>query len=390
MLVPLLLGVLLALVVAGVVALLGGEDEGGIQVGAMSISEEQLSELSRETMGESDLRDVPTATHESARADEPGRLEGGVRRFELTARPVRWEYREGQTVAAWGFEGQMPGPTLRANEGERVEITIRNDLPHATTVHWHGMDVPWKEDGVPGITQEAIEPGESYTYEFPATPSGTRWYHTHGSEMGEEASQLDMGLFGAFVVTPKDPPRPAADVDQVLVLDELNVAEGGVNVAMLGGHAGHAGESNVFTINGLAMPSTKELVVRRGDVVRLRFVNASSRSYHPMHLHGHQFSIVALDGNEVEQPVSRNVALLAPGETADVEFVANNPGVWLIHCHDLHHADAGMSMVLRYDGFEPGDDTPAGDKATGDKPAGTKPARAKPAAGHPHGDGDDH
>ena len=154
-----------------------------------------------------------------------------------------------------------------------------------------------------------------------------------------------------FIVTPAKAQR-APDVDETLVLDEWNIGAGGFNAAMLGGHASHGGADNVFTINGRAEPDVRTIEVHTGDLVRLRYVNASSRSYHPMHLHGHQVKIVALDGNPLEHPIMRNVVLLAPGETADVEFVANNPGVWMLHCHDLHHSDAGMMMLVQYAGSE--------------------------------------
>jgi FtsP/CotA-like multicopper oxidase with cupredoxin domain len=119
------------------------------------------------------------------------------------------------------------------------------------------------------------------------------------------------------------------------------------------GHGAHDAAYNVFTVNGKAAPDVPDIVVRRGDRVRLRFVNASTMSYHPMHLHGHQFEVVARDGNSLRVPELRNVVLVAPGETADVEFVADNPGVWMLHCHDLHHADGGMHQLVRYVGYQP-------------------------------------
>lgn len=399
---------LLVAIVFVPVLLGGGEDqeaanEDSVEVAGTRMSRGELRELVRSTMGEDRLEDVPAPSVTSSQRDNAGVVGGGVRRFDLRAQPVRWEYRDGQRVAAWAYDGLVPGPVLRAVEGERVEVTFRNDLPVATTVHWHGVDVPWQQDGVPGLTQEAIEPGDTFTYTFNATPAGTRWYHTHGSEVGDETEQLDMGLSGALVIAPRRGGQ-VATVDRTLVLDEWNVAAGGYNAAMLGGHAGHAGEDNVFTINGKAAPDVEEIVVREGQRVRLRWVNASSRSYHPMHVHGHQFRIVALDGNPVPSPVVRNVVLLAPGETADIEFIADNPGAWAVHCHDLHHADAGMTMLLRYEGIEPVGDGhggtggvagPVEEAGTGaQQPKGAPPARKQPKRAQPpgggHVDGDDH
>lgn len=333
----------------------------GIELAGMKMSRSEVTQMTTQSMGVGDLAEVAEAGLGDASAAKAGTLAGSTRTFTLTAEPVRWEYRDGQRVAAWGYDGQVPGPALHANEGERIRIEFQNDLPVATTVHWHGVDVPWEQDGVPGVTQEAIEPGESYTYEFTATPAGTRWYHTHGGEMGQEATQLDMGLSGALVIAPKAP-RPVAQVDKVLVLDDWSVGQGGYNASMMAGHGGHGGEYNIFTINGRSMPDIPDIVVKEGQTVRLRYVNASTMSIHPMHLHGHQFKITALDGNPVPTPLTRNVNTLNPGETMDIEFVADNPGVWMIHCHELHHADAGMSMLLRYEGFQPVGQKDAGEK----------------------------
>ena len=368
--------VFVAAIVAVAVARSGDSDAkettGGIELAGMKMSANEVKDMTRDSMGEANLADVPEVGPNDAESSKTGTLSGNTRTFVLTAKPIRWEYREGQRVAAWGYDGQIPGPALQAKEGERIRIEFQNDLPVATTLHWHGVDVPWTQDGVPGVTQEAIRAGESYTYEFTATPAGTRWYHTHGGKMGEEAGQLDMGLSGALIIAPKAP-RPAAKVDKVLVLDDWNIGESGYNAAMMAGHGGHGGEYNVFTINGRAMPDIPDIVVKEGQTVRLRYVNASTMSIHPMHLHGHQFRITALDGNPVPTPQIRNVNTLNPGETMDIEFVANNPGVWMIHCHELHHADGGMGMLLRYEGFEP----------VGDEDAKDHDEEAKSGAGDP-------
>lgn len=352
---------IIAVVAVGVATQSGDSDEekpatGGIELAGMKMSRSEVTEMTRDSMGEVDLESVEEAGPDDAESAITGKLVGNTRTFELTAQPIRWEYRDGQRVAAWGYNGQIPGPALTAREGERIRVEFQNDLPVATTLHWHGVDVPWEQDGVPGVTQQAIKSGESFTYEFTATPAGTRWYHTHGGKMGEEAGQLDMGLSGALVIAPKRA-RPAAQVDKVLVLDDWSIGQGGYNASMMAGHGGHGGEYNVYTINGRAMPDIPDIVVKEGQTVRLRYVNASTMSIHPMHLHGHQFKITALDGNPVPTPFTRNVNTLNPGETMDIEFVANNPGVWMIHCHELHHADGGMGMLLRYEGYEPvGDD----------------------------------
>ena len=346
-----------ALVIAVVAVLLltsGSDDE--VDFAGMSMSPAEIREMTDDSMGTPRMSKVKLVRPGDRQAELPYEVVKGVKVFELDAKPLRWEYRDGQSVAAWGYQQQVPGPAIRVREGDRVRIVVRNRLAEATTVHWHGVDVPFEQDGVPGVTQEAIPAGEDYTYEFTATPAGTRFYHTHGSSMRDEARQLDMGLSGALIIEPKVPAPVAAEVDETFVLDEWAVEDDGLNAAMMSGagHAAHNAGFNVFTINGRAAPDFQPVKIKRGQTVRLRFINAGSSATHPMHLHGHQFTVTALDGNPV--PVAsrqdRNVITLAPGETADVTFRADNPGVWMLHCHELHHADAGMMTLVEYDGFE--------------------------------------
>lgn len=279
---------------------------------------------------------------------------GNVKEFTLTADPIRWEFAKGQSVLAWGFNGQIPGPEIRVEEGETVRVLFTNNLPQPTTVHWHGVAVPNSQDGVPGVTQAPVQPGETFTYEFIAQPAGTRFYHTHGSSHADEAAQLDMGLSGAFVIEPKA--KRKYDREYTLLLDEWEVLPDGVNAA-IAGHTqsgGHASNYNVFTINGKAFPDIDPLVVKTGEKIVLRLMNAGTSTIHPMHLHGHSFRIISVDGNPIpfDAQLTRDVVAINPGERYDIEFVADNPGVWLFHCHELHHADAGMIIPIVYQGFE--------------------------------------
>ncbi len=276
----------------------------------------------------------------------------GVKEFALVAEAFNWEYVTGKTLVAWGYNGQIPGPEIRVTEGDKVRIVVTNKLPKATSVHWHGVDVPFDQDGVPGVTQKAIKPGETYTYEFVAKPAGTRMYHTHGGvAMMDEAEQLDMGLSGAFIIEPKNYAANKPDREYTLMLDEWDTA-GMSNMmggAKMGSMAGMA--YNTFTINGRAFPDTEPLKVKKGERVRIRMINVGTSTIHPMHLHGHQFKVVAVDGNPVPlaAQLTRNTQPIHPGETYDIEFIANNPGTWLFHCHELHHADGGMIMAVVYE-----------------------------------------
>lgn len=287
--------------------------------------------------------------------------EDGVKEFRLEASEFRWEYEPGKWIHAWGYNGQIPGPEIRVNEGDKIRVIVKNSLPDATTVHWHGIDVPWQADGVAGVTQEAIQPGEEFMYEFRATPAGTRFYHSHGKSHITSAQQMDMGLSGAFIVESR---FPIVDYDRefTLVLDEWNILAGGINPALTHVHgAGEEGavpDFNTFTINGRIFPHTDILRIEEGERVLVRFINVGTAAFHPMHLHGHAFEVVAYDGfpdpsAPQEQYQRRNTITIHPGETTDILISADNPGPWLLHCHHVHHAAAGMITLLQYKGYDP-------------------------------------
>lgn len=338
-----------------------------------------MTKMMKEMMGVEREERIPLKTAGGREERLETAIKNGIKEFRLTAEPIRWEYAEDKTILAWGYNGQIPGPEIRVMEGDRVRIVFTNKLPKATTIHWHGVDVPNDQDGVPGVTQKAIKPGETYTYEFIAKPAGTRMYHTHGGvAMGDEAQQLDMGLSGAFIIEPTGYQKP--DKEYTLIFDEWQTVPMGeareqhssflLQQAFAHAHMednDHAGmmnmsvmmgqdhretmDYNLFTINGRSFPDTEPIKVKRGERVRLRLINGGTSTIHPMHLHGHQFKIVAIDGNEVSPiaQLTRNTNTLHPGETYDIEFIANNPGTWLFHCHELHHADGGMIVPIVYE-----------------------------------------
>lgn len=340
------------LLTAGVLALRNGSDSST----GMNMSQKDRDSAMMSMMGTKDSSALPLKKASDAKAMlEPTLASDGTKEFTLAAQPIRWEYAKGKTITAWGYNGQVPGPEIRVKEGDKVRIKFTNNLPKATTVHWHGLNVPNSMDGVPGVTQDAIKPGGSFTYEFTATPAGTHFYHTHGSGHTDEAQQSDMGLSGAFIVEPNGYQKP--DKDFTLVLDDwqTGMGMGDFNMAMQSMGADHnmAMNYNLFTMNGLAYPDTKPLDVKKGDKVRVRLINASASTTHPMHLHGHQFKVIAADGNPIPEAaqLTRNTITLNPGETYDIEFTADNPGVWAFHCHELHHAGSGMLTLLKYEGY---------------------------------------
>jgi plastocyanin len=279
-----------------------------------------------------------------------------VKEFHLTAQETEVELQPGLTVKAWTYNGTMPGPEIRVKEGDRVRVVLTNHLPTATTIHWHGVDVPNDMDGPAGLSQAPVEPGESFTYEFIATPAGTRWYHTHT----DVSSQILLGLYGAFIVEPKDGGEKV-DRDYTYILTEwdaeltpdvaLGIAPRGPrDQSLRGGQFG----TDYFLMNGKMNDAIPPIVVKEGDKVRIRLINAGNMP-HPFHTHGHSFKIVATDGNPVPEAaqVTKDTVLIAPGERYDIEFVANNPGVWMVHCHIENHADNGMMTIIQYEGVKP-------------------------------------
>jgi len=239
--------------------------------------------------------------------------EDGTKVFHLSAERIRWETKEGSLVDAMAYNRMIPGPLIRVQQGDRVRITVENLMDEPHTTHWHGIFVPNPMDGVPGISQDPIQPGESFTYEFEAKPHGTRLYHSHFNAMTQEGH----GLYGMFVIEERDPP-PHRQVDR----DEYWLLGDGP----LG-----------YVINGKEFPLTEPIVMRPEERVRVRMANLGGM-YHPMHLHGGSFTVVAKDGFPLEVPQEMNTLNLAPGETWDVIIEPQYAGTWLWHCHVLSHA----------------------------------------------------
>lgn len=266
------------------------------------------------------------------------RQENGVKVFELTARPVKWNILDDVTVTAWSYNGTVPGPMIRVTEGDAVRIVVKNELPEPTTIHWHGIEVPNAMDGVPDMTQEPIQPGATFTYEFVARPAGTFMYHSHL----DSDIQVMAGLYAPFIIEPKEP-ASAVDVDVTLMFSEWLVSGGQTFAAMpMSGM-----DPNYFTINGKAFPATQTIELKKGQRARLRLISIG-QFVHPMHLHGVPFEIVATDGHPVPETArwTKDTVSVAPGERYDIEFTASEPGAWMLHCHIPHH--------ITNDGVEPG------------------------------------
>jgi len=260
----------------------------------------------------------------------PFRKVGAFKVAHLIAQPLEHEFAPGLRADCWGYNGRTPGPTIEVTEGDRVRIYVTNRLPEPTSVHWHGVLVPNGMDGVAGVTQRAIKPGETFKYEFTFNRAGTYMYHPHFDEM----TQMALGMMGMIVVHPRTPRGPRVDRDFALMTHEWKIKVGTRRpdpMAMF--------DFNVLTFNSRAFPGTEPLVVGRGERVRLRFGNLSAMDHHPIHLHGHYFKVVATDGGDIPEAGQwpQTTVLVPVGTTRTIEFVADAPGDWPMHCHMTHH-----------------------------------------------------
>ncbi|MBL8767596.1 MAG: copper oxidase [Planctomycetes bacterium] len=280
----------------------------------------------------------------------PFRVVDGCKVFHLVAEPVTHTFAEGLVAECWGYNGRVHGPTIEAVVGDAVRIYVTNRLPAPTTVHWHGLAVPNGMDGVGGLTQRSIEPGETFKYEFVLRQSGTFMYHPHHDEM----TQMAMGLMGMFVVHPrKAPPQsgpgaeahagggpgpvdddPPVQRDYAFLLSEWKLTPG-----MRRPDPTEMTDFNVLTLNATAFPSTEAMVAKTGERVRIRIGNLSSMDHHPIHLHGVPFQVVETDGGRIPRSARwPEVTVLVPtGSTRTIELVARDPGDWAMHCHMTHH-----------------------------------------------------
>jgi plastocyanin len=311
--------------------------------------------------------------------------DGPVKEFQLTVRDIGFEIFPDKPMMGWGFDGQVPGPTIRVTEGDRIRITVKNETNDGEhTLHIHGQSKSVTMDGVPFLGQKPIKKGESYTYEFTVKNIGTSWYHCHV----DSAHHVDMGMHGAFIVEPKKE-KLAYDREYIMILDEWPTAHVHVHSdpsPELGHdehgvitlheesppmheheaekkkkrdwypvtHPSHQDVHDGFTINGRSFPFTEPVIVKKGEKVRLRFINVGYKQ-HFMHTHSHRFTVVARDGSYVDEPQQIDTVGIGPGQRVDVIFEATNPGTWPFHCHRLDHITneniypGGMLTFIHYE-----------------------------------------
>ena len=294
-----------------------GEVAQGGDAGHGAMSYEEMDAIMRERTTAFPAETEGVGAQELA----PEVLADGTKQFELTADETTWEVEPGKKVTALAYNGQVPGPTLRVDVGDKVRVVVRNELEESTAVHFHGLFTPNSMDGVPDITQPPIVPGEDFVYEFVAREAQVGMYHSHH----DAHVQVTNGLLGAFYVgempLPAGVPTPAVDIPMVL------------------NDAGAIG----LSINGKSFPATAPVVARVGDWVKIDYMNEGMQ-IHPMHLHGMPQMVIAKDGWPVAQPQMMDTVNIAPGERVSVLVHATEPGAWAWHCHILNHAEASTGM----------------------------------------------
>ncbi|NGP59386.1 multicopper oxidase family protein [Paenibacillus thiaminolyticus] len=297
--------------------------------------------------------------------NETTRVDG--KEYTITAQANNLKVSDDKTLPVWTFNNSVPGPEIRVTVGDTVKINLKNELEEPVSIHWHGYPVPNEMDGIPGVTQDAVVPGKTFTYEFKATVPGTYWYHSHQ----DSVNQLDKGLYGALIV---EDPNDSYDRDYTLVLDEW-ISSGSMdregmdhgkmdmgdmkgmdhsqmNRSGMGSMEGHdMSMYDLYTINGKTGDAIDKLMVKEGEKVRIRLINAGYLT-HTMHLHGHEFKVVASDGQSVNSPavITDQGIAIAPGERYDLEFTANNPGSWLLEEHGSDDKVNNMRAVIAYEG----------------------------------------
>lgn len=258
--------------------------------------------------------------------DLPFEMDGDTKVFRLTAHVFKREIAPNKTIDVWGFNGSAPGPTIQVMQGDKVRVIFKNELPEASSLHWHGFEDQIGNDGMPGISQEPIRPGQSFTYNFTIRQEGTYFYHSH------MAMQELAGMLGAVIMHPKVPYRPHCEKDFVIHLQEFAVLPNATtpNTMMM--------EFNWLLLNGKAGPASTPLIVRQGERVRIRFVNLGM-DHHPMHLHGHTFYVTGTEGGRIPETAwwPGNTVLVGVAQARNIEFIADNPGDWMLHCHLPHH-----------------------------------------------------
>ncbi len=304
-------------------------------------------------------------------------MDGDVKEFHLYVDIYQQEIVPGFRIHTLAFNDQIPGPEIRVTHGDKVRVIFKNKTELNHTIHWHGLHVPWRMDGVPYVTQMPVMPGKEFVYEFTAEPYGTHFYHCHWGTL----LHMQAGMYGSFIIEkPDDPVKKRFEYEREYTLiysaHDVNFIRNELNVmldrmkermylmkhgrfdkerfatfdtkeefvkAVDNGYLppyvtnrrspSELPQPNWFTVNGKSYPMTPNLLIKEGETIRVRLINAGTEE-HYLHMHGHDFWQVCDDGIPVPQPWQMNTVRLSPGKTIDIIIEGNNRGIWTFHDHD--------------------------------------------------------
>ena len=292
------------------------DDEQAAHGGGEHMTADEMDEVMAQP-----VKKFPAATEgKGAQELAPKVLADGTKEFALTVDELKWEVEPGKFVDAMAYNGQVPGPTVRVDPGDKVRFVVTNKMEESTAVHFHGVDIPNALDGVPDITQPPIKPGATFVYEWTTqnTPAVGMYHSHHDAQV-----QVPNGLFAAFLIGRVPTAGPAPTAEHVMVLND----------------AGTIG----FSLNGKSFPATAPYEAKVGERFLLHYMNEGVMA-HPMHLHGMPQLVVAKDGFPLAQPYLADTVNVAPGERYTVLVDVKVPGVWAFHCHILPHAERSTGM----------------------------------------------
>lgn len=262
---------------------------------------------------------------------EPEILADGTKKFYLTAEVIPWEVSPGEIVDAWAYNGQVPGPQIRVDIGDNVQIEFTNLTPMGSDIHWHGIHTPNDMDGVSPFTQDPVSTGETFLYEFPAEDPAIGMYHAH---LHSQTSVIN-GMFGTFQIGPT--PLPYGQTISGVTIPEDVVPE--FDKPMVLNDAGTIG----LSLNGKSFPATEPIVITEGEWGVIHYYNEGLTA-HPMHLHQFPQLIFAKDGIPLDSPYWADTVNVSPGERYSVLFQADTVGTWVYHCHILTHVERASGM----------------------------------------------
>jgi manganese oxidase len=307
-------------------ATVGGESAGGGHGHGEDMDWGTLDEAMMQS-----IMAFPQATEGKGNALLEPDIIDGVKVFELTTEITPWEVEAGRFVDAWTYNGIVPGPMMKVDVGDTVRVILHNKLPAGTDIHWHGIRTPNDMDGVAPLTQPLVLPGETFEYEFVAERPAVGMYHAHTH--GQMA--VPNGLFGVLLIG--DVPIPTGQtIGNITLPDEIEIAQ---EIPMVLNDAGVIG----FSLNGKSFPATEPYVVNTGDWLMVHYYNEGLQS-HPMHQHQFPQLIIAKDGIPLDHPYWADTINVAPGERYTVILHADDPGVWVWHCHILNHVEREEGM----------------------------------------------